>query len=134
MNKKIYEIKKVGTIKEISHTDESLIIIADKKIEIATYHEPDCCEHVYGDFSILKYHLEFLKGKKITSISIKGVEDMGFLLVFHTEYEEFQKIFIACYNYQNGYYSDSLSLTVTEDELKKVEVDISALVEDHIED
>ena len=132
MNKEIYKIADVGTIKEFSHGDEFLNIIADKQIEIATYHDSDCCEQVYGDFSILKYHLESLKDKKVKNIVIKSVDDMGFLIVFEGGDQEDVKIFIPCYNFQNGYYSSNLSLTVKVDEVK-TEIDISGCVEDHID-
>jgi hypothetical protein len=43
------------------------------------------------------------------------------------------KIFIPCYNYQNGYYSSNLSVVITQGGTTKTEVDISDCVEDHID-
>ena len=132
MNKLIWE-KFVGAkIDSLEFGDESvcLNLEGDEKLEFSTYHSQDCCESVYGDFSICKYHEKELVGKHLSSVKVKKVEEMGFLLCFDFGYESC-KIFIPCYNYQNGYYSDNLELTV-DDSGTKVTVDISDCVEDHI--
>jgi len=131
MNKEIYKIENIGTIKAITVEDESLTIDADKHTKIATEHDQDFCENVFGDFSISKYYEKELVGKTVGSLTLKRVEDMGFLLCFDGGYRKEVKIFIPCYNYQNGYYSSNLSVEITQDGTK-TEVDISDCVEDHI--
>lgn len=119
-------------IKDLVVKDESVTILFDgSSITFSTYHDQDCCEHVYGDFSIAAHHKERLVGKKLQKIHIKAVENMGFLLCFSSYYDEAEKIFIPCYNHQNGYYSSNLKLTVTEG-TTSTEIDVSDLVEDHI--
>lgn len=133
MNKILFE-KKFGGEKIISveSTDEGFVFSTEKnKVSIYTHHDQDCCEHVYGDFSIMKYHDAGLKGREIQGLVIKGVEDMGFLLCFDCGYSDNVKVFIPCYNYQNGYYSDDLSLVVDVDGVKTTVV-ITDLVEDQI--
>lgn len=103
----------------------------DSVMTIGTYHDQDCCESVYGDFEQAKYIIEKVKDKKIINIVIKGIEDMGFLIIFEKEYDENVKVFIPCYNSQNGYYSSDLKLVI-QNNLVKSEVDISNFVEQNI--
>jgi cellulose synthase/poly-beta-1,6-N-acetylglucosamine synthase-like glycosyltransferase len=63
---------------------------------------------------------------------IKSVEDMGFLLCFEESYGYGEKVFVPCYNEQNGYYEDNLELIISVDGVK-TKIDISNLVEDHID-
>lgn len=102
------------------------------KLIFATHHDQDCCEHVYGDFSVMKYHEKELVGKTLREVQVKRVEGMGFLLCFNSGWDENTKVFIACYNYQNGYYSSDLELTI-DDNGTKITVDVSDCVEDHID-
>lgn len=126
---KDYERSKIT---DLAVKDESVTItFEDGTITFSTYHNQDCCEIVYGDFSIVQYHKEKLVGNSITKIEVKAIEDMGFLLCFTTYYYSTEKIFIPCYNNQNGYYSDELVLLI-EDRGVKTEVDISDYVEDNI--
>ncbi len=112
--------------------EESLTIgLEDGEIDISTYHDQDCCEHVYGDFSILKYSTEALVGNTLSTITIKSVPEMGFLIVFKVGHSDWVKIFVPCYNSQNGYYSANLSLNVKYEGVE-TKVDISDLVEDNI--
>lgn len=86
-------------------------------------HDQDCCENVYADFSSVASDYHCLLGQKLSKFKIKKVENMGFLLCFlFGEYEK--KIFVACYNEQNGYYSSDLDLIVTYQD-KKTVLDIS---------
>ena len=80
----------------------------------------------------MEYLVEKLKGKIIKNIIIKGVEDMGFLLCFEPDYGITQKVFIPCYNSQNGYYSSNLELVIHDNETQ-IKIDISNLVEDDID-
>ncbi len=125
-NKELYRLEVDKKIENISLEDGSIEFKFDThSLSLTNDHNPDCCEHVYADFSILKFHASNLK--KIGTLIIKGVENMGFLLCL----DDSTKIFIPCYNYQNGYYSSNLSLIVKNGNTK-VEIDISNLVEDHI--
>jgi len=101
----------------------------EESIEIYTKHESDCCENAWGDFDIMKYYEEKIKGKTFDTLIIKGVEDMGFLLCFEKKYGDKIKVFIPCYSSNNGYYSDNLSLIIKRGEIK-TEIDIRNLHED----
>lgn len=76
-------------------------------------HDQDCCENVYAAWSAIKPYLPQLVGK-YNKLVIKGVSGEGFLLCFEGNYStSLQKVFIPCYNEQNGYYSDHLDLIVS---------------------
>lgn len=114
-----------GEITNIQILDEELVVEYEEgKLSIKYYHGQDCCENVYADFSVLKYHLEDIKGKNFGDLVIKGVIDMGFLLCLAD-----QKVFIPCYNSQNGYYSSDLELQIITGEVA-TRIDISKFVED----
>lgn len=136
MSNKIIWSKKIDDqrIASVDVNDESIKISFedDKELVFSTYHDQDCCEHVYGDFSVLKYHVEEMLGTLVRGIEVKAIKEMGFLLCIDCGYEEFIKMFVPCYNYQNGYYSDDLKLQIKDGELS-VEVDITDCVEDHID-
>lgn len=101
-------------------------------IKFSSSHSQDCCESVYADFSALKHYKEQILGKTVKAIAIKGVEDIGFLICFKIGYDDDIKVFIPCYNYQNGYYSSSLDLLINNGGVE-IRIDISQLVEDHID-
>lgn len=127
-NKELYKTEIKGKVEDVIVKDEGVEIITDQvKVEISTHHDSDCCEHVYGDFSIFKYYKEGIVGKPINEIVIKSVSGMGFLIVFNGV----QKVFIPCYNFQNGYYSSNLELVLKKGEIE-TKIGISDLVEDHI--
>lgn len=97
-------------------------------ITISDEHEQDCCESVQADFEVIKDYIDSInKMGYIESIRIKAVKGEGFVLFFEKEYSNIG-VFIPCYNEQNGYYSDNLSLlikqgqTVTSIDLQKAEV------------
>lgn len=119
-------------VTDLEAREESLTVqIGDSTITFKTHHDQDCCEKVYGDFSIAQYHKEHIVNKDLKKIEIKAVEDMGFLICFYFDWETAEKIFIPCYNSQNGYYSDELSLIIIDGEIQ-TEIDISNFVEDDI--
>lgn len=131
--KDIYTIKIEDQIVGMSLDDiqvnESVTFTTQKGkvIVIKSDHVEDCCEHVFADFSILKYATKhILAQEKTKEISFKGVEKMGFLMIIGDN-----KYFIPCYNIQNGYYSSDLGLVVIEDNVKH-KVNISDFVEDDI--
>ncbi len=129
MNKELFRID-IGRITDviISEDEDVLkIIYAGGELELISDHDQDCCEHVYADFSIMKHYTDTLKGQNGHTLIVKGVEDMGFLLCLAD-----QKIFIPCYNNQNGYYSSQLALKIKKNDVETT-IDISDLVEDHID-
>lgn len=82
---------KVKTITE----DE---VLFDNGYRLVHYHEQDCCETNYADFSSLKdttfeddEHNEIEFEEVINGVRLNG----------H---------FVPCYSYQNGYYSDDVSV------------------------
>lgn len=136
MKTELYKLKKSMKITDIKNTDDKVSFIYKKKeLSLESYHDQDCCENVYADFSVMKYYKDSLIGKKVREFTIKGVKDIGFLMCFDIGSDEYDykwvKIFIACYNSQNGYYSDELKLIIKDNEDKK-EIDISKFVEDDI--
>lgn len=124
-NKELYKASFDGIIKGITAEEDKLVIALDvADLVLTSEHEQDCCENVYADFSVLKYHKDLI-GKPIGGLTIKQVTGMGFLLCFADE-----KIFIPCYNYQNGYYSSRLSLSIG-DGKTTTKIDIGECVEYH---
>lgn len=98
------------------------------KIDVSYSHDQECCESVYADFSTIKYQENDIIGKKFKELVVKGVDGIGFLLCFYQDWEVGEKIFVPCYNKQNGWYSSNLGLTVNGKSF-----DISGFVEDHID-
>lgn len=132
MNKELYKKKfdEAQTVKEVS--EHKIIFESGIVLEIEDYHSQDCCEHVYADWSDAKYVMGHLKGKKIDSLAIKGISGEGFLICFNENWDTGAKVFIPCYNVQNGYYSSELKLTIHDAETK-TEIDISEFLEDKID-
>lgn len=103
-------------------------------IKLEGKHPQDCCEDVYADFSVLKDHIPQLVDE-YKSLIIKAVPEIGILLHFvnncSSPYYD-KKIFIPCYNEQNGYYSDELNLCITQ-ENKTERIDITKYKLDKID-
>lgn len=133
MNKEIYKLDISGKVEEFESDEEFLKIkIAGETIIFETNHDQDCCEHVYGDYSNVKYYKERIIDKDIKDIVIKSVSEMGFMICFNEQYGVGVKIFIPCYNSQNGYYSSNLDLVIKRGDVKTT-IDISNNVEDKID-
>lgn len=85
---------------------------------IRDYHEQECYESVYADFTALEdtsiFELDFDR------IEVEHVEGSGFRL---------NGFFIPCYNRQNGFYSSYLSLIITHPDGREEIVDISYCTE-----
>lgn len=103
--------------------DGGIKIICDREIQINDKHEQECCESVYADFPQTTPYLKEIIGKKIENLIIKKVEGEGILLCFDQI-----KVFVPCYDEQNGYYSSNLSLVVADNEVKKI-IDITGATE-----
>ncbi len=90
-------------------------IIFDNGLTLEHYHEQDCCEDVYADWENMQVMGEREKNyvnaadldffENILK-SIVPIEDLGFYIVT----KQGICILVSCYNQQNGYYSDELSL------------------------
>lgn len=101
---------------KIKRIEEDKIVFDDDS-ELRYYHDQDCCEHVYADFMYIKdynclgknknetvFELEFDLSNLKSKIEI--VKDEGICLLDKNN----NKIFIPCYDVQNGYYSSELEL------------------------
>ena len=88
---------------------------------ITDYHDQDCCESVYADWSSLD-DTSFVF-ETFTKVVIRFIENVGFRINDHT---------INCYNEQNGYYSEELSLIIEKDDRKLMEFDITDYKKDCI--
>ncbi len=131
MNTEIHKMDIGREIKGIIVEDEKLTVKFDEgNLILSSYHSQDCCESVYADFSIMKYHEGQFKEGYMKNLVIKKVSEMGVLLCFDMKYETI-KIFIPCYNSQNGYYSSNLELQI-EFNGTATKIDISDAVEDKI--
>jgi hypothetical protein len=121
-------------ITNITYNDGGVIMdFGIEKIILEDYHEGDCCEHVYADWTQMKYYLEDLKTDVvIKEFIICGVKDIGLLLCFYFDWEKSIKIFIPCYNEQNGYYSDELELKINDSNKQQI-INITEYKEDNID-
>ena len=94
-------------------------------------HDQDCCENVYADFSVFKWHASDLMEMGIKRLEIKAVEDMGLVFFFYENQEWGDPrrvgVLVNCYNSQNGYYSSSLSLVICNGD-KEQKIDVSEVV------
>jgi hypothetical protein len=117
-----YEIEKTKIVSCVNGFITSGLLKINNII-IEDYHEQDCCEHVYADFSALEDTTFFdeLKGKNLTAKEIANnielVEGKGFRIFGY---------FVPCYNVQDGYYSSNLTLIITEEhEKNKIKIDLT---------
>jgi hypothetical protein len=109
-----------------------IMLFGQQKVALTDGHDQDCCENVYADFEQFNHYLPQLT-RQYKQIEIRGVKGDGFLVCLGDElgYDPLHKVFIPCYNIQNGYYSDNLSLTV-EHGPKKETLDLSDCKEDQV--
>lgn len=114
----IYTIKLDGEYKPKERSSLGDVEIGN--VTICDDHDQDWCEHVYADWSSLE-DTDFYD-RKFSEIVIEGVENAGFRI---------NGYFIACYNEQNGYYSDDLELIIENKGFTK-KIDISGCVKDEI--
>lgn len=122
---------------KIKNITESNIIF-DNGYELEAFHDRDCCEDVYADFSVLQtYNVSNITGNTINIREIdfeenlnklvKGIEGQGFNLISKIG----ENFFVPCYNEQNGYYSSNLTLILHKQEEKET-LDITDFIEDRI--
>ena len=109
----------------ISKIDEDGIIFRDrnwKDIRLKDYHDQECCESHYADWSTLELNKEYVsangKAKQLRffdfpeelSELIVPVKDLGFFL----KADDGSKILVNCYADNNGYYNTDLELKLEE--------------------
>lgn len=75
-------------------------ILFNDNTGLIDYHDQDCCEHVYADFSNLD---SCALTHKFENIDLESTDE-GF------RFGDARKYFVPCYNEQNGYYSDYLEI------------------------
>ena len=131
MYKEIYEEEINCKITGVKQSDShGLILIKEdgSRITFADHHEQDCCESVYADWKHVGDYTKDIIDKEFEEIVIKSVPEAGFLICLEERWGGSVKIFIPCYNYQNGYYSSKLTLIIND----TIKIDVSDLVEDNI--
>lgn len=93
-------------IKEV--TDEHILF--DNGNTITFDHEQDCCEYNYADFEMLtenhvNYSYDFNE-----ELIFEFIDEMGFRFGSIDEDCVMHWIFIPCYSFQNGYYSNEIDI------------------------
>lgn len=73
----------------------------DDKTVLIDYHDQDCCESVYADFSNLDSDIMSYDFKEIKIKPVKHGFKFG---------DSRRMFFVPCYNEQNGYYNDALDI------------------------
>lgn len=85
---------------------------------------------MYADWSQTDY-----TGIMFEAFSTEGVDGSGISVLLYPNAQNLNihvRLFVPCYNYQNGHYSSNLSLIYTGANWKSVSEDISDFVEDQI--
>lgn len=80
-------------------------VFFDNNSQIRGYHSQDCCEDVYADFEYLRDETELEDYDFEETIEFENVPHAGFRFG-----DSRRKFFVPCYNIQNGYYSDELTI------------------------
>ena len=100
-------------------------ILFDNGNSLTYEHEQDCCESVYADFENIQvitnvfrnnYNVQELNFSENLTDVIDRHEGIGFTI----EDENGIKLFVSCYDCQNGYYSDNLSLVYKKGDIKTI--------------
>lgn len=108
----------------------------DNDKTLQDYHSQDCCEHVYADWNGVEYQsviplpsskvdisqVEF--EENLFEKSIEKVDGVGFRLIGNLNGMPV-KIMVPCYDHQNGYYSNNLSLQYNGEELDITECSLA---------
>ena len=99
---------------KITHIGEDVIMFDNGKT-LQTFHDQDCCEHVYADFENMQVMGEreknYVNARDLDFFedvldSVVPIKDLGFYLVT----KQGICILVSCYNIQNGYYNTDLTL------------------------
>lgn len=115
-------------------------IIFDNGNYLTYYHSQDCCEQVYADFQHIQVTTQLGKNS-VNSNDLEFDEDLLQHIMyakdvgFHIEDKNGVRLFVSCYNRQNGYYSSNLELQYIQNKNGReiiTKVDISDCVKDEI--
>lgn len=100
--------------------DYKMLIQELKRFDFESEHEQDCCENVYADFENADWWLfDESKYKNIREVAntLEIVEQVGFRI---------GGVFVACYDSQNGYYSNNLTLIIIDKTTQeRIKIDIT---------
>ena len=110
--------------KDIQLSATGITIIAnDKKYTLKDAHQQDCCENVYADWDNMAYYPTVpisnggiasdvinIVGNIESPDFIESVDGVGFKFKCEQGY-----ILVSCYNIQNGYYSNNLTISCSLD-------------------
>lgn len=80
-------------------------IVFDNGNLITYFHDQDCCECNYADFTVLTKGTIYIDHDFDPNLQFEFIEDEGF-----TFGDEVAKLFIPCYSDQNGYYSTDIEI------------------------
>lgn len=123
-------------IKEITENG----ILFDNGASLKDYHCQSCCEDVYADWqnmqvltklgmnSVNSDIFDFSEYLLIDPTTIKLEQGVGFSLIDKNGL----KLFVSCYNIQNGYYGDDLKLIYKDKNGIQVELDIKECCKEEI--
>lgn len=106
-NKQITNSTKITKVIKVTNSD----ITFDNGIVLSSYHEQDCCEHHYIDFSYVNISdFDGLEFDLSTSSFFKMIPEYGIELVPIKGWS----VRIPGYGNNNGYYSTNLSLELSD--------------------
>ena len=87
----------------------------DNDFKLIFNHNQDCCEDVYADCENIQamshVNTPIYESDFDIDIRLEFVKDVG----VHIFNKSGMKYLISCYNIQNGYYSDSLTVSLVKD-------------------
>lgn len=114
-------------------------IIFDNGNILEGIHEQDCCESVYADFENMQVMTK-IASNYINSDELDFDEDLLKHIIkipnvgFFIEDKNGIRLFVSCYNSQNGYYSSDLELCYTQSVVQYIKsyLDISDCEQDDI--
>lgn len=88
----------------------SLLFENGEEVELSDHHSQDCCESVYADWKAFSAYKSQIVDHRYSEIEVRGIDGEGVMFCF-SDYP-LQKVFVPCYDIQNGYYSSDLDLTI----------------------
>lgn len=95
---------------KVSDVNEEEYVVFDNGVKISSFHNPDCCETNYLDFSQFKVGMEFPAINEPQDIQkLIHLRKDGLYLVS----EDGLPIWAQARSYQNGYYSNSVGVEIT---------------------